>query len=154
MQLRHIARRSVEPVTPDTTLRRAALKLIQQGVTALPVCRNGRLVGTLTAHDLIVRATSERRDPNRTPVADLMSQPATYCFEDQDLREALRRMREGHLTRIWVVARDGRLAGVVRLRDVLLQVARSETDERAEAGTEEKSVDQSTQRRTKHVRQN
>jgi len=120
MQLGQVLKRRVNSVTPDTLLTDAARQMIARRTGTLAVCSDGRLVGALTVHDLILRATSERRDPSQATVREVMNQKLAQCFQDQNLGEALRSMRKYHVTQAWIVDRDGRLLGSVSRRDVLL----------------------------------
>jgi CBS domain-containing protein len=44
-----------------------------------------------------------------------------YCFEDQDLQEAARLMREHQIRRLVVLSRDKRLVGIVSLGDLAVE---------------------------------
>ena len=47
-----------------------------------------------------------------------MSDGVTFCFEDDDVQEAARLMREKQIRRLVVLNRDRRLAGIVSLGDL------------------------------------
>jgi len=42
-------------------------------VGSLPVCHNGRPIGTLTARDIVIRVVATDCDPRATRVQDVMS---------------------------------------------------------------------------------
>jgi CBS domain-containing protein len=117
-----VLKRHVDSVTPDTLLTDVARRMIAHRTNTLAVCSEGRLIGMLTVHDLILRTTSERRDPSLATVREVMNQKFISCFEDDDVDEALRLMRKRHATQIWIVDRDGHLLGSVSLREALLHV--------------------------------
>ena len=119
MQLTQILRRHVDSVASDTLLTDVARKMIAHRTNTLAVCREGRLVGVLTVRDLILRTTSEGRDPSLATVNEVMNQKLVRCFEDKDPHDVLPLMRKHQVTKIWVVTRDGRLLGTVSLGDLL-----------------------------------
>src|SRR5262245_27370279 len=82
---------------------------------------NDRLVGMLTDRDIVVRAVAEGSDPRTTRVGDATTPDILYCFEDQDVREAARLMRENHVRRVVVLNRDKRLVGIVSLGDLAVE---------------------------------
>src|SRR5437773_1925492 len=75
----------------------------------------------LTDRDITVRAVSDGHDPRRDRVRDAMTPQVFYCFEDQEVTEAARLMREKQVRRLPVLNRDKRLAGIVSLGDLAIQ---------------------------------
>jgi CBS domain-containing protein len=71
----------------------------------------------VTDRDLTVRATAEGEDPTTIHVRDIMTPEIFYCFEDQDVAEAARRMKDKRVRRLLVLNRDKRLVGIVSLGD-------------------------------------
>jgi predicted transcriptional regulator len=45
-----------------------------------------------------------------------------YCFEDDDVDEAARMMKENQIRRILVLNRDRRLVGIISLGDLAVEV--------------------------------
>jgi CBS domain-containing protein len=90
-------------------------------VGALPVCDHDRLAGMITDRDIVLRALAEGRDPKTTRVREAMTEGVTYCFEDDDVAEAARLMREKQIRRLIVLNRDKRLAGIVSLGDLAVE---------------------------------
>jgi CBS domain-containing protein len=88
-------------------------------VGMLPVCGdNDRLVGTLTDRDITIRAVAEGLDPRTALVRDVMTPSVVYCFEDEDVEEAARLMKDNQVRRLVVLNRDKRLVGIVSLGDL------------------------------------
>jgi Mg/Co/Ni transporter MgtE len=48
-----------------------------------------------------------------------MNQKLVRCFEDKHPHDVLQLMRKHHVTKIWVLSRDGRLLGTASLGDLL-----------------------------------
>jgi CBS domain-containing protein len=118
MQIAQIMTRDPEVVTPDFTLKDAALKMRQLDIGMLPIRSDDRLVGMLTDRDITVRAIADGRDPTNTKVSDIMTPEVVYCFEDQDVSEAAKLMQEKQIRRLPILNRQKRLVGIVSLGDV------------------------------------
>ena len=122
MFVRDVMTRGAECVRPANSLVEAAQKMKNLDVGPLPVCGdNDRLVGMLTDRDITVRAVAEACDPRTTTVKDVMTPDVVYCFEDQDVQEAARLMKEHQIRRLVVLDRDKRLVGIVSLGDLAVE---------------------------------
>jgi CBS domain-containing protein len=118
MELREIMTRNPEVVSTDTSLKEAATKMKNLDVGLMPVCAGDRLQGMLTDRDITIRATADGRDPNKTRVTEVMSTDVAYCFEDQDVTEAVSLMEARQIRRLPILSKDKRLIGVVSLGDI------------------------------------
>ena len=118
MQVSQILTREVETIRPDTTVREAAQRMRSMDVGSLPVCDGRRLLGMVTDRDITIRVTAEGRDAAQTPVQEAMTPDVTFVFEDQDVQDAARIMREQQIRRLPVLSRDKQLVGIVALGDV------------------------------------
>jgi CBS domain-containing protein len=118
MQLSEIMTSNPVVLGPDTMLREAAQKMRDLDSGVMPVGESDRLVGMLTDRDITVRATADGKDPNITPVRDVMSADVIYCFADDDVELAARKMEEHQIRRLIVLNRDKRLVGIASLGDL------------------------------------
>ena len=118
MQVKDVMSRDVEVVLPSTTLREAAEKMKALDVGPLPVCDGTRLQGMITDRDIAIRAVAEGRDPNTTPVSEVMSVGVIYCYVDDDVRDAAKLMEKEQIRRLVVLDRAKNLVGVVSLGDL------------------------------------
>jgi CBS domain-containing protein len=118
MQLREIMTPDVEVVDSKAVLKEAAAKMKQLDVGVMPVCDGEKLKGMLTDRDITVRATAEGRNPSKTKVSEIMSTDLAYCFEDQEVEEAVSLMEVKQIRRLPILSRDNRLVGIVSLGDI------------------------------------
>jgi CBS domain-containing protein len=118
MRVQEVMTRSVECVTPSTSLRDAASKMKALDVGPMPVCDNDRLAGMLTDRDIAIRAVAEGLDPQTTKVKDVMTPDVIWCYEDQDVKDAARMMEEHQIRRLLVLDRNKRLVGIVAMADL------------------------------------
>jgi len=121
MKVKDIMTAGVDCVAPDDTIQTAACKMRDLDVGPLPVCDHDRLAGMLTDRDIVVRAIAEGKDPSTTRAREVMSEGVSYCFEDDDVTEAARLMKEKQVRRLLVLNRDKRLVGIVSLGDLAVE---------------------------------
>jgi CBS domain-containing protein len=119
MKLSEIMSRDLAVIQPDDTLQFAAKKMRDRDVGFLPVCDGETLMGVLSDRDITIRALAEGMDVGVMLSRDLMTTPAIYCFDDQDISEAAQIMEENQIRRLVVLSRDNNgLVGVVSLGDL------------------------------------
>jgi CBS domain-containing protein len=123
MNLRDIMTPDVEVVSPDCSLKDAAAKMKALDIGLVPVCDGDRLRGMVSDRDIAIRATADGRDPIKTKVAEIMSTDIAYCFEDQEIEEAVSLMEARQIRRLPILNSDKRLVGIVSLGDVAVHVA-------------------------------
>jgi CBS domain-containing protein len=120
MKIKEIMTSDVEIVQTGDTLQTAARKMRDRGVGFLPVFDGDELIGVVTDRDLAVRALADGATPQESLGRDLLTSPAIYCIEDQELEEAARLMHLNRIRRLVILhRRDARLAGVVSLGDLV-----------------------------------
>jgi CBS domain-containing protein len=91
----------------------------RESIGAVAVVQNHRLVGMFSERDLMLRVVSERQDPERTLVRDVMTSPVETIHRDSSADEALKVMLEKHIRHLPIVDRNGMLAGMISMRSLL-----------------------------------
>ncbi len=122
MRVRDLMTWSVECISPKSTLRNAAERMENLNVGALPVCDSDRLVGMLTDRDIVIRSVAAGHNPLTDLVGTTMTPAVCYCFEDDEVAEGVRLMRENQVRRLPVLNRDHRLVGIVALGDLAVEM--------------------------------
>ena len=128
MRLSDIMTKGVRVISAGDDLREAARIMDDLNVGVLPVSDGGRLAGMITDRDIVVRAVSAGRSPERTPVGDIMSGEVFWCHEDEPVEAAERLMAEKQVRRIPVLDGDKRLVGIVSLGDIATRRAAKTED--------------------------
>lgn len=118
MKVADLMTRDPQIIDPETTLQRAAELMDDLGVGLLPVCEAGRLIGVVTDRDITVRGTAAGQGPGETTVADVMTSDLQWCFEDEDVAEAERLMRDAQIRRLPVLDQNRKIVGVLSLGDL------------------------------------
>ena len=102
------------------TVREAARLMAARNVgSVLVTAGDGRLEGILTERDVVYRVVVPGRDPDHTPLHEVMTEDPDTIGPSESAIEALRRMRGGGYRHLPVVGAGGRLMGVVSHRDFL-----------------------------------
>ena len=70
-------------------------------------------------------------------MAEVMSKEVFSCAPEDDVRLALGTMRDGHVRRLPVIAREGELVGVISMDDVLLRAEATGVGKTAAVSAEE-----------------
>jgi CBS domain-containing protein len=128
-KVREIMSKNVTWVGPDISLQEAARTMRELDIGCLPVGKDDRLIGMITDRDIACRAVAEGEDPARTPISEAMSKGVTYCFDDQDVREAARLMEKKQIHRLPVLNRQKRMVGMLSLGDIGLHAPHELTGE-------------------------
>jgi signal-transduction protein with cAMP-binding, CBS, and nucleotidyltransferase domain len=97
----------------------AARRMRDAGVgTLVVVDANDRPLGIVTDRDLATRCVADRRDPSRTTLADLMTNPVAWIHAGATVAAALDEMTRLGVRRLAVIDDRERLVGVLALDDV------------------------------------
>ncbi len=106
-------------VDRDTPVRTAAEMMRDKGIGSVFVTREKEIIGILTDADLVRRLVAEGLDPARTTVEHIMSAPIVCIDEHKTLLDANDLMARKHVRHLGVT-RDGVLAGLVSVRDLVV----------------------------------
>ena len=101
------------------TVFEAARAMVERNIGAVPVLRDGLLVGIFSERDLMKRVVVEARDPRATRVEEVMTEDPLTVRPDESLETCLLLMRR-HGFRHLPVCEGKELKGIVSLRDILL----------------------------------
>lgn len=112
--------RRVYSVEADSSVLEAARFMMEHNIGALPVLRNGELVGIFSERDIMNRVVASGRMPGTTRVAEVMTANPKAVSVDETVENSLFLMRE-HGFRHLPITDGKQLKGLVSLRDLLLR---------------------------------
>ena len=118
MKISEIMTTNVECVSPETGATELAQKMKTLDVGFLGVCESDRLVGTVTDRDIVIRGIAAGSDMTSCVARDIMTPEVVWCFEDDDVKEVARKMRDEEVRRMLILNKEKRLVGVVSLGDI------------------------------------
>lgn len=102
---------------PQIPCAEAARQMAALGISALAVVAEGRLVGLVTAGDLVARVLARGR-PVQTPVGEIMSAPVLTCRTGDFFATALLTMVHHRIKHLPVLDAAGAPVGMITLGDL------------------------------------
>jgi CBS domain-containing protein len=122
--------RRLYSIEADRTVLEAARFMMEHNIGALPVLRDGELVGIVSERDIMNRAVAIGRMPGTTQVSEIMTANPKSVAAEESVDECLFIMREFGFRHL-LVTESKKLKGLVSLRDILLRyVAEKEAESR------------------------
>jgi CBS domain-containing protein len=115
--IRDVMTPSPQTVEAGSPVVEAAKLMERTDAGLIPVVDDGKLLGTVTDRDIVLRVVAARKDPSSITVAEVASTDLVTVRPDQDLGEGLSLMAEHQVRRLPVVE-EGRLVGIVAQADV------------------------------------
>jgi len=103
----------------EQTVLEVARAMVERNIGAVPVLRDGLVVGIFSERDLMKRVVVEARDPRTTRVDEVMTDDPLTVTPDESLETCMILMRR-HGFRHLPVCEGKKLRGIVSLRDILL----------------------------------
>jgi CBS domain-containing protein len=116
-----VSNQSLASLPPGASVRDAAKVMTERHIGAVLIAVDGRLQGIFTERDVLTRVVTPGLNPDDTALGSVMTpNPDTVGPEDTAL-DALQRM-SGRGYRHLPVIQDGRLIGIVSIRDLYAAV--------------------------------
>jgi CBS domain-containing protein len=107
-------------VSPDASVADAIRTMLERRVGAVAVIDSERRVaGIFTERDVLRKLALSGRDPEKTPVRELMTTPVELATPMTGPAEALVTMVERHYRHLPVVDNGGKLLGMLSIRNLL-----------------------------------
>jgi CBS domain-containing protein len=121
MKVKEICTQAVKTCTPDTRLSDAGWAMWEGDCGILPVVDDtGKVVGVITDRDICMSASTKYRPAAEIAVREAFSGNLLTCSANDDVRTALKIMRQAGIRRIPVVDAKGKLEGILSLNDIAL----------------------------------
>ncbi len=111
-----LIKRQVIHLAPSASVREAAQLMSENHIGALLVMDEGRLAGIFTERDALSRVLAEGRDPDSTPLSEVMTRDLVMLGPQAEATLALHVMNEVGLRHLPVVEND-KVYGMISLRD-------------------------------------
>ena len=105
---------------PDTNLATAGALMLDGDCGMLPVVDDGRLVGVVTDRDMYIALATRNQQASSVTVGEVLQTPAITCLPEDDVHEALAKMKRHLVRRLPVEGFGGTVIGVISMNDILL----------------------------------
>jgi CBS domain-containing protein len=76
-------------------------------------------IGIVTDRDIVMEVVANNADPKTVKVSEVMSQELVTASEEEGIHECIERMRTYGIRRLPVVDKEGFLAGILSVDDIL-----------------------------------
>ena len=106
-------------VDPSQNVLEVAKAMVERNIGAVPVLRDGVIVGILSERDLMKRIVAEGRDPATTRVSEIMT-PEPHTVGPREELETCMLLMSQHGFRHLPICDGKKLVGMVSLRDIML----------------------------------
>jgi len=127
MLLKEICTPDVVCCTPGTSVLAAARLMRQRHVGDLVVVEDPdgdqSPLGIVTDRDLVVEVLALERNPASVTVREVMRKPVVVAGCDEEASKAAERMKMHGVRRVPVMGNNRKLAGIISLDDLLVQLA-------------------------------
>jgi len=117
--------RRIYSVDADKSVLEAARFMMEHNIGAVPVLRNGELVGIFSERDVMNRVVAVGRMPGQTKVSEVMTANPKSVGVDETVDNCLFLMREFGFRHL-PICEGKQVKGLVSLRDVLLKSSAGE----------------------------
>lgn len=119
MGLLKLAQTPLVTVEPETTVFEAVRTMDRENIGAVAVLERNELVGIFSERDVMLRVVLAKREPEKTIIRDVMTFPVETISRDATADDALKLMLEKHIRHVPVITRDGTVAGMLSIRNLL-----------------------------------
>jgi len=133
MKVKDMMHKGIECVAPDTAVSAVAQRMKELDVGAMPIAKDGKLLGMITDRDITIRCVAGNENMSKVKAKDVMTQGVVYCRDNEDVEDAIRLMEGKQIRRLPVLDEAMRMVGMVSLGDVSHALPRDITGEVAKA---------------------
>jgi len=122
MKVKEMMTRNIDVLDSNATIQEAAEKMKELDLGYMPVAVGKDVVGIITDRDIVTRVVAQGMISEEAMVIDGMTQELLACAEDDDIETTAKWMGKHKVRRLVIMDSDRKLAGVVSLQDMALNL--------------------------------
>jgi CBS domain-containing protein len=132
MSIKSIMNIALHTVSPETSVKDAAIIMSELSVGAIIVGDAENILGIISERDLMNRVLAAGLHPEETPVNDVMTKNVITINQDESSETAMKIMDEKVLRHLPVVNENGYCIGMLGARDLMRSIVETlESDNEA-----------------------
>ncbi len=113
-----LGNRPLLAIQKNFTVRQASEFMTQNKIGLVPILDGDKLVGVFSERDLMQRVVAAGKDPDKTPVEEVMTVNLIVSEDTETYIDCLAKMKSANIRHVLVKSGD-KLIGVVSMRDLL-----------------------------------
>jgi CBS domain-containing protein len=123
MKVKKLMTEEVEFCHLEDDLTKAVEIMWRRDCGVVPVIDgNGSVVGMITDRDISIAAASRNQKLSEIKIGEVIANGnLVTCSPDEDVEDALKKMRRKQIKRLSVVSKNGALTGILSITDILLK---------------------------------
>lgn len=118
MLVKDVMNKTVVAAKPEMTIREATKVMSQRHIGSLIVLEGEKIAGIITNTN-VLNSIAERKDPDTTAVADVMSKDVITIEPDKRIEDAVELMMKYKIKKLPVVDNE-KLVGVITASDIMV----------------------------------
>lgn len=119
MKCKDIMTKSVKMCGATCSAKEAAQIMKKVNSGAVPIVdAHDKVLGIITDRDITIHTVAEGKDPSKVKIMDFMSKHVVTMHEDDNIDDAIRKMKENRIRRLPIVDDEDRLVGIISLGDI------------------------------------
>ena len=120
MKLLQLCDETPATATPDMSVAEAIQTMLDRRVGAVAIVDpEFKVVGIFSERDVLRKVALSGKDPHKVKVAEVMTMAVEMATNETTSIEALNAMLESHFRHLPIVDKNGRLLGVLSIRNIL-----------------------------------
>ncbi|QJD58302.1 CBS domain-containing protein [Pseudomonas sp. gcc21] len=119
MQVSQVMTSRPEFTDANVSIQDVAQRMLEQESGFVPIADDENLVGVITDRDMALRTLAQGKSGD-DKISTIMTRDILFCYEQDEITEVLRKMRENQVQRLIVLdnPNDKDFIGVVSLSDI------------------------------------
>ena len=127
LKAKDLKNQDVHTIQWDHTVFEALVRMSEKNVGALPVVKEGTVVGIISERDYARKLILKGLSSVTTRVDDVMSSPVITVDTHKSVEECMKIMTDSHLRHLPVVE-DGKLLGLLSIGDLVKEAIAEQAD--------------------------